>query len=235
MVLRRGIAVLIPGIVCLLLNSCCYLAKQSSYILRYNNRSKNITELLRDSLASVQERQLFDNVKSVRQFAFDSLGLKRNGNFTKYIRIDNDHIVDVVSAAEKVSFKQYSWWYPIAGSFPYKGFFEKKDAVREAEKLKKKGLDVTIGRADAFSLLGFLKDPVYSYMKDYSIFDLAQIIIHEQTHATLYLRNNVEFNEELAVFTGTEGALSYVKLHFGENSENYKNALRETHDEESFF
>ena len=72
---------------------------------------------------------------------------------------------------------------------------------------------------DAFSTLGWFRDPLYSYMKNYSEHNLADLIIHELLHATIYLKSHSQFNEELAEFVGTEGARLYMeKLRAGETS-----------------
>jgi predicted aminopeptidase len=40
---------------------------------------------------------------------------------------------------------------------------------------------------------------------------LADLIIHELLHATVFLKNHVQFNEELAEFVGSEGARLYME------------------------
>jgi predicted aminopeptidase len=64
---------------------------------------------------------------------------------------------------------------------------------------------------DAFSTLGWFRDPIYSYMRDYSEKDLAELIIHELFHSTVWLKHHVQFNEQLAQFVGVEGARLYIE------------------------
>jgi predicted aminopeptidase len=78
-------------------------------------------------------------------------------------------------------------------------------------KLEKKDLDVWVRGVDAFSTLGWFRDPLYSYMKKYSDRSLADLIIHELLHATVYLNGKSQFNEELAEFVGTEGSRLYME------------------------
>jgi predicted aminopeptidase len=47
-------------------------------------------------------------------------------------------------------------------------------------------------------------------MKDYGSYAIANLIIHEQAHATLFLKGHAQFNEEFATFVGDEGALAYL-------------------------
>jgi predicted aminopeptidase len=105
---------------------------------------------------------------------------------------------------------------------PYKGFFNAKDAAKERGNLQKKGLDVWVRGVDAFSTLGFFRDPLYSYMRKYSAHRLADLIIHELTHATIYIKSDSEFNEGLAEFIGKEGATLYIEKYYGLDSEEYR-------------
>jgi predicted aminopeptidase len=59
-------------------------------------------------------------------------------------------------------------------------------------------------------------------MRDYSPGRLADLIIHELTHATVFIRGQVQFNEELAEFVGSEGARLYMESRFGADSEEYR-------------
>ena len=203
----------------------CYIAKQATYLLKYNFEAQSIDRMIHDKKTDIQLKEFFDLVKEVRAFAIDSVGLKKNRNYSTYVNINKNYLVDVVSASEKVSFDQYKWCFPIVGCVPYKGFYERKDAQKEAAGLSKKNYDVSIDPADAFSTLGFFKDPIYSFMRNYSAFGLATVIIHEQTHATFYMKNQAQFNEELASFVGDEGGLAFVKMKYGENSREYQNAV----------
>jgi len=108
------------------------------------------------------------------------------------------------------------------------------DALAEAERLKKEGYDVIVRRVDAFSTLGLVKDPVYSFMMRYSPYELASTIIHEQTHATLWIKGQTDFNEELADFVGETGAQEWIAAHYGAGSPEYRDALDSRADMETF-
>ncbi len=146
-------------------------------------------------------------------------------NYTRYVDLDREYLVDVVSAAQPDVLTPYLWRFPLFGAFPYKGYYVREDALREARRLERKGLDVWVRKVDAFSTLGFFSDPVYSFMADYSVFDVAALIIHEQTHATLFVKNHVQFNEELATYVGWEGALEFLASRYGTGSRQYRQAV----------
>jgi predicted aminopeptidase len=218
---------------------CCYVAKQGAGLIARQSRTVSIDKMLRDSVGGGKDgkgvtpemRDFLLRVGDIRSFAMDTLGLKRNGNYKKYLRVDSDYAVDVVTASKDDAFVPYKWWFPVVGSVTYKGFFNKKDAEREVDRIKKiGGYDVYTGRADAFSTLGFFSDPVYSFMIGYSVYDLASLIIHEQTHATVYVKNQTQLNEEIATFAGDAGGLLYVEKRFGAGSEEYRAAVLSKED-----
>jgi predicted aminopeptidase len=162
-----------------------------------------------------EDREFAERVEDIRRFAVEDLGLQGTKNYTRYVELDRDYLAAVVNASAPDSFTTHEWWFPVVGKVPYKGFFNPEDARKEAETLRDKGLDVWIRRVDAFSTLGWFRDPLYSYMKDYSVRDLANLIIHESLHATVYLKNHAQFNESLAEFVGTEGARLYMEKTLG--------------------
>lgn len=195
-----------------ILFSGCYTLKQGSALFGYLNRAIPLENLISNDDDEAEENRRFALlVMDIRRFAMEELGLKKSKNYTKYVEIDRNYLAAVVSACAKDSFTRHEWWFPIVGRVPYKGFFDVEDARRERAKLEKKDLDVWIRGVDAFSTLGWFQDPLYSYMKDYTIRQLADLIIHELFHATVFLKNHVQFNEELASFVGVEGARLYME------------------------
>ncbi|MDR2793363.1 MAG: aminopeptidase [Treponema sp.] len=201
--------------------SGCYILKQGVILLGYLSKAVPLETIA----INPDERGFVDRVQDIRRFAKEELGLKQNKNYTTYVAIDRNYLAAVVSADQPDAFVRYEWHFPIAGAVPYKGFFKVEDARSEAEKLRKKGLDVWVRGVDAFSTLGWFKDPLYSYMKSYPVHQLADLLIHEQLHATVYLAGQSQFNEELAEFVGGEGARLYMEKTFGSDSPEYRAML----------
>ena len=188
-----------------------YAVKQGVVMLGHMNRAVPLEDLTKPGKSSEENTLFVQRAEDIRRFAINELGLKDSKNYTHYVELDRGYIAAVVSASAADSFTRYEWWFPVIGRVPYKGFFNDADAEKERVKLKKKDLDVWVRGVDAFSTLGWFRDPLYSYMKKYSDIELADLIIHELVHATVYLNNHSQFNEELAQFVGTEGARLYVK------------------------
>jgi len=219
----------------LFLFSGCYLMKQGTAFMGQQMSAKSIDKMLKRDDISDELREFLILVGEIRAFAMDSIGLKRNKNYTRYVRVERNYVVDVVTASRDDSFEMYRWWFPVVGSVTYKGFFDRRDAQREAGKISRRGgYDVHIGGASAFSTLGFFSDPIYSFMINYSVYDLASLIIHEQMHATVYLKNQTQLNEEMATFVGDEGGLLFVRMKFGEDSDQYRSAILSREDYDTY-
>jgi predicted aminopeptidase len=222
----------------LLLSGCAtqvgYLAKQGGYLFRDGSGARPVDQLLKAPTTPADTREFLLLVEEIKAFAFREVGLRDNGNYRRYKELSRDHLVDVVSACDAASFTPYMWQYPFLGKLPYKGFYERPDAEAEAARLKKEGWDVVTRPVDAFSTLGFTKDPLYSFMKKYPAFELASLIIHEQTHATMFVKGQPQFNEELAVFVGDEGAFEWMRERYGPQSKEYLDAVDQQADSATF-
>jgi len=197
--------------------SGCYTATQGLIMLGYLNQAV--------PLEKTGDEAFIRLVNDIRLYATNELGLSESRNYTKFVELDRDYLAAVVSASAKDSFRRHEWNYPIVGKMPYKGFFDIKDARKERAKLEKKDLDVWIRSVDAFSTLGWFRDPLYSYMRHYSPARLADLIIHELVHATVFIKGQVQFNEELAEFIGSEGARLFMEKRYGRESDEYREML----------
>jgi len=197
--------------------SGCYTLTQGTTMLGYLNRAI--------PLEQVSDEDFIRLVTDIRTFAMNELGLAESRNYTRYVELDRDYLAAIVSASDKVSFNRYEWNYPIVGRLPYKGFFNVEGAYKERDRLQKLDLDVWIRSVDAFSTLGWFRDPLYSYMRKYSIDRLAELIIHELVHATVFIKGHANFNEELAQFIGNEGARLYMETRYGLDSDEYRQML----------
>lgn len=232
--MKKYIKVLASAIVCSQLNSC-YLVNQGYSLLKYNLSAKPLEEVYKDPKVTDKVKDRIKLVFEIREFAVNKIGLKQNKTYTKYVQLnDKNYLVNVVVASKPNRLKAYEWSFPFFGSFPYKGFYDLKEAKEEESRLKRLGYDTYIRTAGAFSTLGWFDDPIYSYMLNYSTEYLANIITHEMTHATVFIPNNIQFNEEMANFIGEHGAAEFLKYKYGENSKEYKSSFEMKEDGKKF-
>jgi predicted aminopeptidase len=164
-------------------------------------------------------------IEKIKKFTVDSLGLNPSSSYQDYYEQHGEPILWVISACPPYSLENKKWKFPIAGEFSYKGHFEKQIALNEIDNLKKEGLDVRLSEVSAWSTLGYLSDPVLSSMLKLKPGKLAALIIHELTHGTLFVKNNLAFNENLADFIGDHGALLFLEDVYGKESKEYRDYL----------
>lgn len=188
--------------------------------------AQDITDLEKKGNLADSLKLKFDYIQAVKQFGQDSLGLEKTKNYTTYYDQKGKAILWVVTASPEFEIEAYEWQFPIAGKFSYKGFFDKNKAKNDAKKLAEKGYDTRIGEVNAWSTLGWFRDPILSSMLQRSDGKLAELILHELTHATVYKRNAVEFNENFATFVGQKGAVAFLNFHYGKNSKELEDYLK---------
>ena len=146
----------------------------------------------------------------IRSFAEDSLDLPGNGNYSSYVEISGDAVVWNVVATGEFSLLAKKWCFLVAGCVPYRGFFKQEKAESSAAQLKKKGMDVIVSPASAYSSLGWFKDPLLSTMLTGSDTRLAAYLFHELAHLRLYIKDDVNFNEGYASFVEQAGVRTWL-------------------------
>jgi predicted aminopeptidase len=218
---------------CLALSSC-YVTAQGTHYLALRAKAVPVAAALADPKTSPDVRTLLDRVAEVRLFAVNELGLRETKNYTSIVTLDSDRLATVVSACAELSFDRYEWNYPFVGKLPYRGYFDPREAQEEAARLKALGLDTIVRPVDAFSTLGWFTDPLFSFMASYGEADIANLIIHESTHATVFVKGAGDFDEELAVFVGGEGSLLWLVSKYGEHSPQVEDLLRSRADDAAF-
>ena len=174
-------------------------------------RRQPITELVDDSSTAPAVRAKLRIVLAARAFAADSIDLRAGKSFTTFTQLKHDTLVLVISAAYRDRLEAVTWWFPVVGRVPYKGFFDFPAAQRTARSMLDRELDVYLRPASAFSTLGWFNDPLVSSSLRADTLDLANTVIHELTHNTFYAPGQAVFNESFANFVGARGSAWFFR------------------------
>jgi predicted aminopeptidase len=173
-------------------------------------RRQPIREVVTRPGVDAELRERLELVLAARDFARDHLGFRVGQSYTSYAEVEaHEATVHVVSAAYRDRLESFSWWYPIAGRVPYRGFFDAASARAEADRLARRGLDVDVRPAIAFSTLGWFPDPLLSVTAEEKAVPLVATVLHELFHQTLYVPGEPAFNESAATFAGDRGAVAF--------------------------
>ncbi|MEB3220933.1 MAG: aminopeptidase [Candidatus Sericytochromatia bacterium] len=212
----------------------CYVVQQGLGQMELLRRREPVEAVLARPETSAQTRRALQLVRAAKAFAEDAVGLARTRNYEHLVTLDRDAVSYVVSAAPPDSLAPHQWWFPIVGHVPYKGYFARADALAEQAALEAQGLDTTVRGVAAFSLLGWAPDPIYSPFVAMEPANLVNVVIHETTHATLFLPGQASFNEGFATFVGEEGAQAFFRARGGEGDPDLAVARAVRHDARLF-
>ncbi len=208
---RRALKTL--AVVALALVAYLVLAPTGRYLLRgaweeakILAKRRPLADLLGDPATTGALRAKLELVLAARAFARDSLGLDVGKSFTSYSETGHDTLTLALSGAYRDQLKAYTWWFPVVGRVPYKGYFDFDEARRQERALNARGFDTRLGAVSAFSTLGWFNDPLLPSTLRADSLTLANTVIHELTHNTYYAPGGAVFNESFANFVGSRGA-----------------------------
>lgn len=177
-----------------------------------------ITRVMAKPDLPVDVRAKLATVMAVRKFDEERLGLKVGGAYESITKVDQRAIVWLVMAAPRDSLTPYTWWFPIVGNVPYRGYFDKEQADAAAARMEAAGYDTYVRSAVAFSSLGFFNDPLLSNLLALDRVELAGVITHELFHRTYFLASDVMFDESAATWVGSRGAMEFFAWTEGADS-----------------
>lgn len=209
--MRRIVRLLLLGLSLLQLAGCSplFVLRAGYEEAKILSRRRSIVRLVEDPATPPAQREKLQLVLEVREFTIDSLHLRAGDSYTTFSQLDSDTLALVLSAARKDRFEPYTWWFPIIGRVPYRAYFSERSAEKAVRSLEAKGYDAYVRPTAAFSTLGWFNDPLVSTLLRYDSISLANTVVHEIFHNTLFLSGQVMFNESLANFVGGRGAVDF--------------------------
>jgi predicted aminopeptidase len=219
--MRRGriwtVAALAAGLLAAQLGGCATLADGPVYYwqsmvghLSMMQRAAPIDRLLADPATDAQLKDRLERVREIRSFASRELGLPDNRSYTLYADLQRPFVVWNVFATRELSMKLQQWCFPVAGCVSYRGYYDRDEAERFADRLREQGLEVHLGGVPAYSTLGWFNDPVLSTFIRYPDGELARLIFHELAHQVVYVKGDTTFNESFATAVEEAGVQRWL-------------------------
>jgi len=168
-----------------------------------------IPEVILDDSTDERTRVMLTWAREARTFAREDLELDVGDAYTSFTQLESDTLALVLSAAYPDQLRSVTWWFPIVGRVPYRGYFSEDQARKEQEKLDADGYDTLLRPTAAFSTLGWFADPLLSTLLRGDEIELVETILHELSHNHLFVGGSVRFNESFATFVGRAGAVEF--------------------------
>jgi len=150
-------------------------------------------------------------LQQAKSFGETDLGLASSKSYTYFYEVKTPPLGYNLTASPELELVPYRWCFPIAGCVPYKGFFEKKRAERERDKMAAEGYDIYFRPLVAYSTLGWFSDPIFSTWLRADRAFLVETVLHEMVHGTIYIKNQSAFNESVATFIGEQGTVAFFR------------------------
>jgi predicted aminopeptidase len=197
-----------------------YVSQAGFGQLELYEKARPIADALRDPEVDLRTKMLLGEVARIKAFAL-SRGLQSKRNYEDYVDLERSQIVWFITASRPLAFAPKVWNFPIAGSFPYLGWFRYQAAVRFRDQLLRAGWEVYMRPVRAYSTGGWFRDPVLSTMLsegDDAYRSLANVILHELVHANILVIDQSTYNESLASFVADAMTLEYLSERFGAGS-----------------
>lgn len=208
--------------------NACYVARSAWFQAELLLSREPISDVRASGELSEDQLRKLDLIEDIKAYGGE-IGLSATENYSR-IAWDWNRTIWNVSASAPLEFQSRTWWFPIVGTVPYLGFFRRSDADKWIRALNEEGLDVYLRTAGAYSTLGYFEDPILPGMLDWEDDQLANTVLHEMVHATLWIKGSVAFNESLASFVGDNASLEYLTERYGPDSENLQAALQRRED-----
>lgn len=212
--IRQRTATFSLVLLCLCMSGCGTIRFYSQAIrgqAEILGNARPVAEVMRDENVPAGVKRKLTVVQDARRFSITQLGLPGDRQYDRYTDLHRSHVSWVVFKAAEFSVEAKTWWYPLLGRLEYRGYFAKSDAENEAARLKARGLEVFVGEVEAYSTLGWFRDPIINTFLHRPDAELAELIFHELTHVRLFLHGDTEFNEAFATANAENAVRRWLK------------------------
>jgi predicted aminopeptidase len=202
------------GLIALLATGCSsarYYTQAVQGHCQIMSRARPIERVLADTSTPPAVRTKLELILELRRFAETNLHLPANGHYLRYADLSREYVVWNVEAAPEFSLKPKNWWYPFVGRLSYRGYFDEQMARDEAARLLARGYDTHVGGVEAYSTLGWFRDPVLNTFIQRDEAALADLIFHELAHQRLFAKSDTDFNEAFAVAVARAGVRQWLQ------------------------
>ena len=181
-----------------------------------------IPEVILDPETDARTRALLTVAMEARDFAAAELRLDVGDAYTSFTRLESDTLAHILSGAARDRLAPVTWWFPVVGRVPYRGYFDLEDAQAKQRELEAEGWDTYLRPTAAFSTLGWFADPLLSTLLRQDDIELVETILHELSHNHLFVPSQVTFNESFATFVGRTGAAEFFCTRAGGGPDSVK-------------
>jgi len=191
-------------IILLFLNVSCgqvsYITEQSIGQLKIQWKGMSPEEAKKSGKMTASQEQKLKLVLKAKDFFYKYMSIEMGSIYSEVVFLDQEAVTYLVVASPYDKVEALKVSVPFLGSFPYLGFFKYNSAKDYASKLDKQSYFTHLRPVYAYSTLGHFEDKILSSFFYLSDLDLVETIYHELFHTIFFVKNEVDFNENLATY-----------------------------------
>ncbi|MBL7666079.1 MAG: aminopeptidase [Bacteriovoracaceae bacterium] len=169
-------------------------------------------DVLKDEKINELHKLKIRLIQDYKKYFYDFYNKTPSEIYTETTFLNSQAVTYLVIASPHNYIKAHETSFPFYGKFPYLGFFKKRSAEKYREKMHEENYVTYMRPVYAYSTLGAFEDPILSSFFYYSDFELANLIFHELFHTILFVKNDVEFNENIATYFAEEMQFLYFEM-----------------------
>ena len=189
-----------------------YLVDQGVGQLKLITRGDSLQEALDNPQVKARDKQKIRLIQKAKDYFYQYWKKEPTAIYSKVIFLERDAVSYLVVASPFERIEARKECFPIAGCFPYLGFFNRQKAHAYAAGLQKQNFETYIRPVHAYSTLGHFNDRILSSFFQYGDYELVDLVFHELFHTLFFAKGEVDFNENLASYFAGEMALEYFQL-----------------------
>lgn len=177
-----------------------YLYEQGVGQMTILSKGKDNKELLKSVRVPKSQKEKIKKIQELKSYFYKYWDKKETNIYSQTTILKSKAVTYLVIASPYQEIKAVDNCFPLMGCFPYLGFFNLSSAKKFAKEKEAENYVTWIRPVYAYSTLGYFTDTILSSFFEYDDYELAELIFHELFHTIFFVKNQVDLNENLAMY-----------------------------------
>lgn len=177
-----------------------YLYEQGIGQMSLLSTGKDNKEVLKNVRVSKTQKEKIKKIQELKKYFYKYWGKKETKIYSQTTMLKQKAVTYLVIVSPHEEIKAMDNCFPLMGCFPYLGFFNLNSAKAFAKEQEAENMVTWIRPVYAYSTLGYFTDTILSSFFEYDDYDLSELIFHELFHTIFFVKNQVDLNENLAMY-----------------------------------
>ena len=177
-----------------------YLYEQGVGQMSLLSAGKDNTEVLKSVRVPKTYKEKIKKIEELKKYFYSHWEKKETKIYSQTTMLKQKAVTYLVIVSPYSEVKTIDTCFPIMGCFPYLGFFNLNSAKKFAREQEAENNVTWIRPVYAYSTLGYFTDTILSSFFEYDDYELSELIFHELFHTIFFVKNQVDLNENLAMY-----------------------------------